>query len=135
MDLRLGAFPHALTAGPFDVVICNPPLMPVGRHAIEATQLPKQRQSGHSPHYDRGRQTLSRRLRRASPFCEQCHATTDLTTDHIIPVSEDPTLRLEPLNCRVLCNPCNGHRRNRVTDDERRAVREAIARRKARLTA
>ena len=35
MDLRLGALPHALTAGPFDVVVCNPPYMPVGRHAIE----------------------------------------------------------------------------------------------------
>ena len=108
---------------------------PTDGYRCSDCQLPKQRQSGHSPHYDRRWQTLWRRLRRASPFCEQCHATTDLTTDHIIPVSEDPTLRLEPLNYRILCNPCNGRRRNRVTDDERRAVREAIARRKARLTA
>jgi hypothetical protein len=50
-------------------------------------------------------------------------------------VSEDPTLRIEPLNARVLCVPCNAKRRDRCTDDERAAVREAIARRKRRLTA
>jgi release factor glutamine methyltransferase len=33
MDLRLGALPHAVSAGPFDVVVCNPPYVPVGPHA------------------------------------------------------------------------------------------------------
>jgi len=33
VDLRLGALPQALSAGPFDVVVCNPPYVPVNRHA------------------------------------------------------------------------------------------------------
>jgi 5-methylcytosine-specific restriction endonuclease McrA len=76
---------------------------------------------------------LSKRLRKDSPFCELCGATTDLVVDHIISVSEDPTLALEPLNCRVLCRSENARRKNTCTDDERAAVHAAIAARKARL--
>jgi 5-methylcytosine-specific restriction endonuclease McrA len=43
---------------------------------------------------------LSTRLRKQSPFCERCGSTGRLSVDHIIPVSEDASLRLEPLNCR-----------------------------------
>jgi hypothetical protein len=30
VDLRLGSLPRALSAERFDVVVCNPPCMPVG---------------------------------------------------------------------------------------------------------
>lgn len=33
VDSRLGALPQALSAGPFDVVVCNPPYVPAGPHA------------------------------------------------------------------------------------------------------
>jgi release factor glutamine methyltransferase len=37
VDLRLGALSQALSAGPFDVVVCNPPYVPACRHAgVEA---------------------------------------------------------------------------------------------------
>lgn len=87
--------------------------------------------------YDSRWQALSRRLRKQSPFCELsgCGNTTNLVVDHIIPLSEDPTLRLEPLNCRVTCRACNSRRHNHCTDDERRMVRDAIAARKRRRTA
>ncbi len=58
---------------------------------------------------------LSKRLRRASPFCEECNTTFDLTTDHIIPVVACPELAYAIENCRVLCRSCNGRRGDRVT--------------------
>lgn len=82
--------------------------------------------------YDYRWQQLSKRVRRASPFCEQCGNTADLTADHVIPKTEAPELRLEPLNVRVLCRKCNGDRGDKCTDAERQAVRDAIAKRKQR---
>jgi 5-methylcytosine-specific restriction endonuclease McrA len=98
---------------------------------------PADRPSATQRGYDSRWQALSKRLRKRSPFCEWpgCGSTTNLTVDHIIPLSEDPALRLEPLNCRVLCRTHNTQRHNRCTDDERRMVREAIAARKRRRTA
>ncbi|PJE07570.1 MAG: hypothetical protein CK429_24750 [Mycobacterium sp.] len=75
---------------------------------------------------------LARRMCKLSPFCEWCGSTERLECDHIIPVSVDPSLALEPLNCRVLCKTCNGIRGNRCTDAERQAVHAAIAARKQR---
>ncbi|ASX00652.1 HNH endonuclease [Mycobacterium intracellulare subsp. chimaera] len=75
---------------------------------------------------------LSARLRKTSPFCEKCGTTTDLTVDHIIPLAEDPTLALEPLNCRVLCRFHNGQRQHHCADAERQAVHAAINARKQR---
>jgi 5-methylcytosine-specific restriction endonuclease McrA len=71
-------------------------------------------------------------LRKPSPFCELCGSTEGLSTDHVIPLSEELSLRLEPLNTRVLCQSCNSRRKNTCTDDERQAVRAAIAARKRR---
>ncbi|GAB7068769.1 hypothetical protein JCM12141A_30580 [Mycolicibacterium hodleri] len=88
------------------------------------------RQERHRPAaWDR----LSKRLRQLSPFCEWCGTTTDLVCDHIIPVSEDPTLALEPLNCRVVCRSENASRKANCTDAERQMVRDRIeARRRQR---
>ncbi|WP_099025622.1 HNH endonuclease [Mycolicibacterium palauense] len=75
---------------------------------------------------------LSQKLRRLSPFCEKCLATTDLTVDHVIPPSERPDLTYDELNLRVWCRSCNGSRSNRVTDQERQQVLDAIAQRRTR---
>ncbi|WP_074334892.1 HNH endonuclease [Mycobacteroides abscessus] len=72
---------------------------------------------------------LSQKLRRLSPFCERCSKTTDLTVDHVIPPTERPDLTYDALNLRVLCRSCNGSRGNRVTDQERQQVLDAIAER------
>ncbi len=78
---------------------------------------------------------LSKRLRKASPFCESCGTTTDLVVDHIIPLSERADLAYEPLNCRVLCRTENASRRATCTDEERQMVLDRIAARKRRRTA
>ena len=62
------------------------------------------------------------KARKASPFCEFCSATQNLSADHIIPVSERPDLAYEVANIRVLCLECNGRRGNNCTDEEREAV-------------
>jgi len=77
---------------------------------------------------------LSAHVRKASPFCEWCSATTDLTTDKIIPLTERPDLAREVLNVRVLCRRCNSARSDRVTDRERRQVLDSIAARTARTS-
>lgn len=41
----------------------------------------------------------------AQPWCSRCGATSDLTGDHIIPMSAGGTST--PDNCRVLCRGCN----------------------------
>ncbi|RUP03697.1 MAG: hypothetical protein EKK34_18110 [Mycobacterium sp.] len=76
---------------------------------------------------------LAKRMCKLSPFCEWCGSTTDLEADHIISVSEDPSLALEPLNVRILCRRHNRERGNRCTDAERQAVHAAITARRQRL--
>lgn len=83
-------------------------------------------------HYDAAWRRLSRRIRSQVKFCEWCGTKSNLSADHVIPISEAPHLRLEPLNCRVLCIPCNSRRKNQVTDEERQAVMDAIAQRQDR---
>ena len=65
---------------------------------------------------------LSDKARKLQPWCVDCGAHDDLTGDHIIPVSEDPTLAYEVLNIAVRCRTCNSRRGNRCTDEERQAV-------------
>lgn len=71
-------------------------------------------------------------MRKLSPFCEWCGSTDQIEADHIIPVSEDPALALEPLNIRCLCRTHNRRRGDHCTDAERQAVHAAIAARKQR---
>jgi 5-methylcytosine-specific restriction endonuclease McrA len=56
-------------------------------------------------------QTLRRQVLAEQPHCTTCHTTTDLTVDHITPVSRggDPYDRA---NCRTLCRSCNSRRGN-----------------------
>ncbi len=111
---------------------------PAGKTRCASCALPRtnptNRPSAAQRGYDYRWTQLSKRTRRNSPFCELCGSTNDLVVDHIIPISEDPSLRLEPLNCRVLCRTHNSQRHNHCTDEEREAVHEAIRRRKQRAT-
>lgn len=50
----------------------------------------------------------------ASPRCEQCGSVSDLTADHVIPVSQGGTNG--PL--RVLCRTCNSRRGDRHVKEE-----------------
>jgi 5-methylcytosine-specific restriction protein A len=63
------------------------------------------RQRGYDGAFDR----LSRRARARQPFCLTCHATENLTTDHL-PIAwwrkaHGFTVRLRDV--QVLCGPCN----------------------------
>jgi len=48
---------------------------------------------------------ISRAVIAAAPWCVECGAESDLTTDHIVPRSKGGTN--DPSNLRVLCRPCN----------------------------
>jgi 5-methylcytosine-specific restriction endonuclease McrA len=61
--------------------------------------------------YDRDRNS-SAAIVRASPRCAKCGSTTDLTADHIIPISEGGAGGPR----RVLCRTCNSSR-GANTDD------------------
>ena len=44
----------------------------------------------------------------AHPYCSNCGATTDLTADHVVPVSDGGAHS----QLRTLCRPCNSRRAN-----------------------
>lgn len=63
--------------------------------------------------YDYSWKKLSKQLREQQPFCSIVGCTsTDLTVDHIIPLSDAPWLRLEISNLRVLCRSHNSQKGN-----------------------
>ena len=118
--------------------LCGEDALPGKTHC--ADHKPQRDRSNDAPpkhkHLHTARWTnLSKRLRKASPFCESCGATTDLVTDHIIPLSERPDLAYEPLNCRVMCRTENASRRATCTEQERQMVLDRIAARKQRVRA
>lgn len=53
---------------------------------------------------------LSKELRAANPFCNNCGTTTDLTLDHITPLSKNGKSVLS--NLQVLCRKCNSQKAN-----------------------
>jgi 5-methylcytosine-specific restriction endonuclease McrA len=55
--------------------------------------------------YDRDRRRSAAAVQ-ASPYCAECGSTSDLTADHIVPISKGGALG--PL--RVLCRTCNSRR-------------------------
>ncbi|WP_230865189.1 HNH endonuclease [Mycobacterium canetti] len=77
---------------------------------------------------------LSAAARRRQQWCLDCGAVDDLTTDHIVPVTEAPELAYEAANVAVRCRPCNSKRGTHCTDTERQAVHNAINAKKARKT-
>jgi 5-methylcytosine-specific restriction endonuclease McrA len=51
---------------------------------------------------------IRRALLAAHPWCEKCHATTDLTVDHVRSVARGGTHARH--NLQVLCRPCNSRK-------------------------
>lgn len=56
-------------------------------------------------HYAGHWPTIRRALIASHPWCEVCHATSDLTADHIVPVVAGGTHARS--NLQVLCRTCN----------------------------
>lgn len=71
-------------------------------------------------------QRLRKRVIAMTGHCEWCGTTTDLTADHVIPISERPDLAFEPLNVRCLCDLDNSRRGNKCTEYERNSVLAAF---------
>lgn len=104
---------------------------PSGRSRCDAHRVkapPKVLPKGHV-HLNPARwKALSKRARRMQPWCLDCGTTEDLTTDHVIPVSEAPELAYKPANIAVRCRPCNSRRGDRCTDTERAEVETRLTR-------
>lgn len=66
----------------------------------------------HQQGYDNDWLRLSKATIAAQPWCSLCLATSDLTADHVVPLSRGG--KSEPGNVRVLCRSCNSRRGNRA---------------------
>lgn len=69
---------------------------------------------------------LSKRLRKASPFCETCGSGDRLTVDHIVPESVAPELAYAEENLRVLCHADNSRRQDTYTTEEAQHVLDRL---------
>ena len=69
---------------------------------------------------------LSRRARKAQPWCSDCGATEDLTCDHRIPKSIAPDLVHCLENVAVLCRPCNSRRGTKFAEQDARQVLDRL---------
>ncbi|WP_084223689.1 HNH endonuclease [Mycolicibacterium holsaticum] len=70
----------------------------------------RQRRGPGQAAYDPVWRRLSLRARRLQPWCLDCGATEDLTSDHIIPKSLAPELVHARENIAVRCCACNSRR-------------------------
>ena len=61
-----------------------------------------------NPYLDPAWRKLSSQMRRKHPWCEVCGKTTDLTVDHLDPLSKGGPLLAEEHRLRVICRPCHG---------------------------
>ena len=65
-------------------------------------------------HYDHAWNKLSARYRKLNPLCEDCDKegrTTPCTeVHHIVPITQDPSLRLVWSNLVALCHECHDKR-------------------------
>ena len=59
--------------------------------------------------YDKAWRTLRAQILATNAQCHWCGGQAD-TVDHLVPISVDPTLRLEPSNCVPACRSCNSRR-------------------------
>ena len=56
-------------------------------------------------------------LKTLDHVCSDCNKEvfgSDITLDHILPLSKHPDLALEPSNIRVLCRRCNSTKRDLI---------------------
>lgn len=61
---------------------------------------------------------LSAQVRRAMPWCLDCHNTKRLSADHILPAVDYPELWYSIENLVTRCQPCNGRRGDHFTEAE-----------------
>src|SRR5439155_430834 len=71
----------------------------------------RRRGSAHQRGYTLEWQRLARAAIAAHPYCSRCPATTDLTADHITPLSKGGKNVLQ--NIQVLCRSCNSSKGGR----------------------
>jgi len=50
---------------------------------------------------------LSRKLRQNSPLCQRCGKNPSESVHHVVPVRQDPRLRLDPRNLLAVCRECH----------------------------
>ena len=64
--------------------------------------------------YDHKWRTMSERIRRQRPLCEDCEArgkvVPSVECHHVIAIKDDPTRRLDPSNVVALCGECHDAR-------------------------
>jgi 5-methylcytosine-specific restriction protein A len=67
--------------------------------------------------YDADWQELRRAVLAAEPLCRLCARVgierAAQVVDHIVPIREDPSRRLDVTNCQPLCWPCHRAKSNR----------------------
>lgn len=61
---------------------------------------------------------LSAQVRRTMPWCLDCHTTTRLSADHLLPAVEYPELWYSIENLVTRCQSCNGRRGDHFTEAE-----------------
>jgi 5-methylcytosine-specific restriction endonuclease McrA len=99
-------------------------VIPAGTHcnACQPTEQRKAKPRGHVHTNPAQWKTLSARVRRMQPWCLDCGAVTNLSADHLLPVSDAPELAYAIENLTTRCLSCNGKRSNTFTHDEAHAV-------------
>ena len=86
-------------------------------HAQQARNNPKRsapRPSAHARGYDGAWRALRAQILADQPQCHYCPAPAT-TVDHLIPLSVDPSLRLDPRNLVPACRRCNSSKKDRTT--------------------
>ena len=72
----------------------------------------------HGERYDRKWRVLSESFRHLNPLCHDCYdkdiATPADEVHHIIPISEDPSRRLDITNLVSLCQACHRERHRQL---------------------
>lgn len=63
------------------------------------------------------REFRGRMLKILDHICSDCNKEvfgSDITLDHILPMSKHPELALEPTNMRILCRVCNSRKKDLI---------------------
>lgn len=106
-------------------IACGEP-SPQSRCPAHRTKDARRRTGQGEAAYDPVWRALSRRARRDSPYCVDCGAVNDLTSDHLIPKSIAPELVHAIENIAVRCRPCNSRRSTKFATADAHAVLDRL---------
>ena len=87
-------------------LVCGAPSVSsrCGRHLLVGHKTPR-------PEYLTSEwRKLSRKMRDAQPWCTRCGSTSDLTLDHVVPLSKGGAAVPDESGVVVLCRKCNSSR-------------------------